>query len=99
MITMPVASRIVVVWDAAQHRPSSGSSAGSCGPIGDGGTCGSGSTMCSPAHNESKPASSASAAVVASISGRLLGPMLMWNSPSFIPQYAHGEIDVTRLDS
>src|SRR5262245_36960241 len=78
---MPVASRMVLVWAAAQVSARVESSAGSRGSMGDGGRCGSGSTMCSPAHRESKPADSAWRAVATRASGRAGAPMLMWTSP------------------
>lgn len=80
---MPVARRIVDVAAAAQVRASTASMQGSCGAIGDGGTCGSGSTMCSPAHSDSKPSVSAVRATPAMRSGDALAPMLMLNRPSF----------------
>ena len=61
-ITIPVARRTVDVTAAAYVSPMNGSSAGSCGAIGDGGTCGSGRITCSPAHSDSNPASSAARA-------------------------------------
>ena len=86
MITMPVARRTVDVLAAAHASASSGSSAASCGAIGDGGTCGSGSTTCSPAQTDSKPARSAAAAVSASPAGWAHAPMLMLNRPSCMPE-------------
>lgn len=80
---MPVARRIVEVTAAAHVNASSESMHASCGAIGEGGTCGSGNTMCSPAQSDSKPASSAVRATAAMRSGWALAPMLMLKSPSF----------------
>ncbi len=68
---------------AANVRPISGSKAWSWGAIGDGGTWGSGSTTCSPAHSDSNPAASAACAAAVSTSGAHCFPMLMLNNPSF----------------
>src|SRR6185312_2436138 len=81
-MTIPVASLIVVVCAAAQVSATRESRIGSCGAIGDGGACGSGSTTCSPAHTEAKPAASAARAADTRASGLLIGPMLICMSPS-----------------
>jgi len=77
MITIPVARRIRSVTAAAYVSPMNGSIAGSCGAIGDGGTCGSGSTTCSPVQSDSRPACSAACATRAATSGSAHGPKLM----------------------
>src|SRR5262249_36781102 len=59
-----------------------GSSMGVSGGTGDGGTCGSGSTTCSPVHTDSKPAASAACATRAAVWPLAHTPMLMPNSPN-----------------
>src|SRR5260370_40862876 len=68
---MPVPRRMRLVCAARKVRAITGSKMGSSGASGDGGTCGSGSTTCSPAHKESKPAASAAWAMRNAVSGLL----------------------------
>ena len=83
-ITIPVARRSVVVCAARPRDASSGSRAGSCGAIGDGGTCGSGSTTCSPAQIESNPAPPRPGARSRRVlRAQPLGPCSTPKSPSF----------------
>ena len=66
---MPVPSRTRVVTAAQYVSAMTGSRMRSCGAIGDGGACGSGSTTCSPPHSDSRPAASAARATPATTSG------------------------------
>ena len=81
---MPVPMRIVRVWLARKAKLMLGSSMGYVGGSGEGGACGSGSTTCSPAHTDSKPAASAACATRTDASGVLHGPMLIPKSASFM---------------
>ena len=53
------------------------------GGAGEGGTCGSGSTTCSPVQTDSKPAASAARAAFAESSGSARMPLLMPKIPNF----------------
>ena len=80
---IPVARRRRCVCAARKASATAGSSIGCCGGAGEGGTCGSGSTTCSPVQTDSKPAASAARATFAAVSGTAHGPVLMPKMPSF----------------
>ena len=79
---IPVPSFTRLVWAAAKVSATAGSSIRPSGATGDGGTCGSGSTTCSPVHTESYPASSATLATRTRFSGCEQTKLLMLNSPT-----------------
>ena len=73
-ITMPVPSRMRSVVAAAYASTGMGSMSSECGGRGDGGSCGSISTGCSPTQIESYPSASAVCAISATLSRRRTRP-------------------------
>ena len=81
---IPVARRIVAVYAAAHVSASSGSRAGSCGAIGDGGDLRVGQHHVLPRPDRLEPRGLRRArTVLERIAGDADGPMLTPNRPSF----------------
>jgi hypothetical protein len=81
---MPVQRRMVLVCAATNDNATSESMNGVSAGTGEGGTCGSGSTICSPVHRLSKPAASAARATSAATCGLAHGPKLIPNIAIFM---------------
>ena len=64
------------------------------GGEGEGGTCGSGRTTCSPVQRLSKPAASAAIATFAATAGSAQAPMLVANSPIFMARLVEADCGV-----
>jgi len=84
---VPVPSLSVVVAAAMKDSAVEGWVSGVSGADGDGGTCGSGSTTCSPVHTDSNPDFSARVATSNMVSGSPQAPTLIPNNPSFMMLY------------
>ena len=68
------------------------------GGAGEGGTCGSGKTTCSPVHSDSNPALSADLATANIVSGSAHGPVLIPNNPNFMSAPLVKQGDQHRLE-